>query len=388
MELVPSPYLGSDRPFPAIALGVAFLTETAELLWLRTGALTPAKIRLLTWWPILLNTVLVTALLAATAGADTIYYALMTVPVLAAAFRLRLIWAVAVIAVADLLNAYNAYWLSAIHEYLEAGAVSLIFGIVGITLWLLVNKLRERQVQLGRMREQLLIEEKLAAVGRLSSAIAHEIRNPVAMISSSLAMAERTGVTPGERREMLGIAAGEASRLERLTSDFLAYARPRATRIARANVADILNYVVSIARAHASDRGVALEVRADSKLEGDLDSVQIHQALLNMVLNAIDACQGAGPVIISAAPGADGGLKIDVSNPDGPILPETAAHLFEPFFTTKAGGTGLGLAIARNIALVHHGELVLSVNKPGRVCFSITIPGRSGAPRASARGPE
>jgi signal transduction histidine kinase len=203
------------------------------------------------------------------------------------------------------------------------------------------------------------------------------------MLSSSLAMAERVDVTPEERKEMFGIAAGEASRLERLTSDFLAYARPRATQISRANVSDILAYVVSIAQARANDRGVALVVHADSTLEGDLDSAQMHQALLNLVLNAIDACGGAGPVILSASRGADGALKIDVSNPDGPIPPETAARLFEPFFTTKPGGTGLGLAIARNIARLHRGDLALSINKPGLVCFSIAIPRRDEAPHAS-----
>jgi signal transduction histidine kinase len=383
MELVRLPLLGSNRPFPTYALAVTFVIATAELLWLRTARLTSSAVEMLTWWLIVLDTMLVTALLISTAGQATIYYALMTVPVLAAAFRLRLPWTVAVVTSADLLNAFNGYWLRSMHEYLEAGAASLIFTVAGITLWLLVNSLRERQVQLERMREQLAIEEKLAAVGRLSSAIAHEIRNPVAMLSSSLAMAERVDVTPEERKEMFGIAAGEASRLERLTSDFLAYARPRATQISRANVSDILAYVVSIAQARANDRGVALVVHADSTLEGDLDSAQMHQALLNLVLNAIDACGGAGPVILSASRGADGALKIDVSNPDGPIPPETAARLFEPFFTTKPGGTGLGLAIARNIARLHRGDLALSINKPGLVCFSIAIPRRDEAPHAS-----
>ncbi len=373
-EVMLSRYLGFTRSWPTALLIVALAVGTAELIWLRAATLTSSAImRVLIWLPIVLNTALVTGLLVATEGDDTQYYVLMTVPVLAAAFRLRFGWTVAVIAVADFLNFFSAWWLSSVGEYLEAGAVSLIFAVVGITAWVLVNNLRERETRLEHARERLVIEEKLSAVGRLSSAIAHEIRNPVAMISSSLAMAARPELADTDRHEMLGIAAAEASRLERLTSDFLAYARPRAAELGRVQVSDMLNYVLSIARAHAIDRGVQLQAHARAGLEADVDVAQMHQALLNLVLNAIDACRDEGPVTLSAHANR-GALTIDVINPGGPVPPEAAAHLFEPFFTTKPGGTGLGLAIARNIARLHGGELTLSDNRPGRVCFSMTIP--------------
>ena len=115
-----------------------------------------------------------------------------------------------------------------INEYVEAGTISLIYAIVGILVWKLVNHLRSKQADLAASvlaletaRERLLIEEKLAAVGRFSSAIAHEIRNPVAMISSALATALNTNLGSGEREQMFEIAAKEASRLEKLTGDFL-----------------------------------------------------------------------------------------------------------------------------------------------------------------------
>ena len=117
--------------------------------------------------------------------------------------------------------------------------------------------------ELERTRERLLAEEKLAAVGRLSRALAHEIRNPVAMIASSLATAASAGQDEAERKEMFAIAAKEAARLERLTTDFLVYARPRAPQISRANLADMLNYIATVARAHAANKGVAIDVLAD-----------------------------------------------------------------------------------------------------------------------------
>jgi hypothetical protein len=89
------------------------------------------------------------------------------------------------------------------------------------------------------------------------------------MIASSLATAARAGQDEAERKEMFEIAFKEAARLERLTSDFMVYARPRAPQIDHANVADMLKYVASVARAHAANEGVAIDVKADPDLEGD-----------------------------------------------------------------------------------------------------------------------
>ena len=378
-------YMGGFSPAVVATLAAGFVIEAAELIWLQVHAPTPsaASLRFLTWWSIALSSTLVATLLLLTRGEDSQYFVLMAVPVLEAAFRLRLGPALAVVALAVFLNFLGAYSLHSINEYVEAGASSLIFIMVGVVVWLLVNNLHDREAQLRlnlreleQTREQLLIEEKLAAVGRLSSAIAHEIRNPVAMIASSLATAQRPGLDEMERREMFAIAASEARRLAQLSSDFLAYARPRTLRPARSNVADTLNYVASVAGAHAAEENAPIEVEADASLEANYDDPQLQQALLNLVLNAIDACHREGRVRLKAAAGSNGAIRFEVSNSAGPIAPEVAAHLFEPFFTTKAGGTGLGLAIARNIARAHRGDLALSRNEPGLVCFSIEIPAR------------
>ena len=109
-------------------------------------------------------------------------------------------------------------------------------------------------------------------------------------------------------------------------------------------------------------------------MEGEFDAAQIQQALLNLVLNAIDACGRGDSVSLKAETNGSGTIQIDVIDPAGPIPDETVARVFEPLFTTKQGGNGLGLAIARNIAHAHGGDLVLRINEPGRVCFSFEIP--------------
>ena len=152
---------------------------------------------------------------------------------------------------------------------------------------------------------------------------------------------------------MFAIAEKEAARLERLTTDFLVYARPRAAQISRANIRDMLEYIATVARAHAASRGSVIEVLADHDLEGEFDATQIQQALLNLVLNAIDACGDGGYVRLNAEMNGSGTIRIDVIDPAGPIPSETVDRIFEPLFTTKQAGNGLGLAIARNIVRTH-----------------------------------
>lgn len=372
------------RPSASViwVLVVGLAVQAVHLTWLnwKTPPLALPKRRVFTFWSLGFNSTLAFVLTFITIRGDTAYYALMLLPVLEAAFRLGLGATIGVVALAGFISFLGAYGMK-FGEYIEAGAMSVIYTVMGVLVWLLVNNLRERDArfvrnlkELERTRQQLLSEEKLAAVGRLSRAIAHEIRNPVAMIASSLATAARSGLDEAERKEMFAIAEKEAARLERLTTDFLVYARPRAAQISRANVADMLSYIATVARAHAANKGVAIDVLAARDLEADFDAGQVQQALLNLVLNAIDACRDGDTVRLKAEKNGGAAIRIDVIDPAGPIPAETVDRIFEPLFTTKQGGNGLGLAIARNIVRAHGGEIVLRINEAGLVCFSIEIP--------------
>jgi signal transduction histidine kinase len=343
-------YFDSASPLTITILVAGLSIEAGELIWLqrRKMPLSDTALKPMTWWLILLNAALATALSVITHGEDGEYFVLMVIPLLDAAFRLNLVALLAIIALADFLSFVEIYNVGSLSKYFEAVNISVAYTIVGVLVWLLVNNLRGREAELYLTRERLLEEEKLAAVGRLSSAIAHEIRNPVAMISSSLAMALHPGQNEAERREMFAIAAKEAERLEQLTTDFLAYARPRTSQVARTNVADLLNYVASTAR--AVEKGVAIKIEADPNLQGEFDGFQIRKALLNLVLNAIEACQDGDTVTLGAETEGSSVMALHVIDPVGPIQPAATARIFEPFFTTKPAGTGLGLAIARNIA--------------------------------------
>ncbi len=367
-----------------VVLAVGFMVQAVHVTWLRYRRIAPVSAptrRIFTFWSLGFNSGLALLLTFLTIRGDTAYYALMLLPVLEAAFRLGFGGMIAVVMLANFISFLGAYGLK-FGEYIEAGAMSVIYTVMGMLVWLLVNNLREHEEkfarnleELERTRYQLLSEEKLAAVGRLSRALAHEIRNPVAMISSSLATAMRRGQDESERSEMFAIAAKEAARLERLTTDFLVYARPRAPQVARADLSGMLNYTATVARAHAANKGVAIDVAAQSDLEADLDPSQIQQALLNLLINAVDACGRGDAVCLKAEKnGSENAIRIDVTDSAGPIPEESVNRIFEPLFTTKQGGNGLGLAIARNIVRAHGGEITLRSNEPGRVCFSIELP--------------
>ena len=207
-------------------------------------------------------------------------------------------------------------------------------------------------------------------MGRLSSAIAHEIRNPVGMIASSIATARQ--LTGAEREEMFAIASDEANRLSRLTTEFLDYASTRPPQLSETLVAGLVGYVADASRAHASQKGIHFEVNCPDAVKVHADESQLHQALMNLFLNAVDASPIDGKVFVDVRV-FDHRVRINVENGGAAIAEPALSRIFEPFFTTKPHGTGLGLAIAKSIARAQGGDLVLSANEPSRVCFSLIL---------------
>jgi len=330
-------HFGTPTPPLVGVLGAGFLLQLGELIWMqtRTQALTDGAVRRLTIWLMVWDVALAVTLGVLADRVDSPYYVLMLVPILLAAFRRSLRETLAVVVTASAFQFYVGWHFFQLHppaeadEYFEAGTISLIFLLTGVLVWFLVNHLRRTEIglaenltELAKARERLLQEEKLAAVGRLSAAIAHEIRNPVAMISSSL---------------------------------------------------DTLAYVADVCRAHALSRQVEVLVEGPEAALALMDAPQVQQALLNLAINAVEASAPGGLVLLRAT-NTEAFVQSDVENGNGPIAESAVPRIFEPFFTTKLSGTGPGLAIAHNIARSHSGLLQLTVNTPERVRFTLALP--------------
>lgn len=401
MHYMSSSFLGRPSRSLVLVITLTGVAYVGELVWVRKlgHELKPSTLLALTWSSIALNLVASGVLTLLANHEDSPYFTLAVVPVLLAAFRLSLTGVITVVAASSFLNfAATDFFFrhnppADFGEFFEAGIAALVWALVGLLVWLLVNQIRENENNLARnllelkqARARLLEEETLAAVGRLSSAIAHEIRNPVAMIASSLDMAKRCDLGSEQQHEMCEIAAREAARLEKLTTDFLSYARPRAPETSPSSVRDTLAYVASVCRAHAQSKQVAIEVDASESLEAELDPAQVQQALLNLVMNAIEASPNLGTVRLKANWDGFAEVCVWVSNLGTPIPAAVAARIFEPFFTTKARGTGLGLSIARNIARAHGGDLSISSNHPDNISFCLRLPAARAAVAVAAEG--
>jgi signal transduction histidine kinase len=380
--------LGEPCPLLLVTLGAAFLLKMLELLWLSAGvrSLRESRADALVWSSIFLNISLAILLAFLTNRGDSPYFVLLALPVLQAAYRFRLPTCIGVIIVSDATTFFWVWHFSKFHppmyatEYFEAGVISLVYALMGLLVWLLVNQLRRDQSRLARShaeleqaQERLVIEEKLAAVGRLSSAVAHEIRNPVAIIASSLVTADRPEAGEQQRKEMYSIARNEAARLEKLTNDFLSYARPSQPTRTRIALSDVLGYIAEIARVHGTKKGISITVEGEDGQWANLDRGQVQSALLNLVLNAIDATPAGGRVAIWSRRLSPSSLELQVENSGEPISTGVLSRIFEPFYTTKSNGTGLGLAISRNVARAHGGDLIVARNEPGHVCFTMTV---------------
>ena len=377
--------LGRPSSLLLATLAVRFVILIFELLWLQrlTEASNIRIVNIHVYLSIVLN--ISFAFLASFSGgtADSHYSVLMIIPILSAAYRFSLLRTLLVTAVTIGLT-FLEVWLyfrahppSDISEYFEAATVSLVFLVVAVVVWLLVGNLRTEEEKLGaslselqKLQEKLVAEEKLAAVGQLSSAIAHEIRNPVTMIASSLKMAEKHEPGSPIRLEMFNIATEEAKRLEMLTTDFLAFAKTKEPDLRDVPVIETLDYIASLAKARLIEKELSLDVKCDPTLQFRMDTGLIQQALLNLLANAINAAKADGKITIGAEI-VDGSSVLYLENEGEPISDETTGRIFEPFFTNGARGTGLGLPIVRNIARAHGGDVFLAGNENGKVRFEI-----------------
>ena len=385
------PVVGHLTLAATIAITVRVAMQLGEAAFLnRPGALMgPRGI----WWysrlSIVANVAFTVIVWQLSSGHEDHYAVLLVIPIIAAAFRLTvagLAWTLLVVAGLTL----GLMWMpegagsaTTGDEAFEATVVSLTFVVVAVLVRLIASQLWTREAELrtsianlAATRDELVRKENLAAVGRLASAIAHEVRNPVTMIASAVASARRVDTAPDVRAELFDILSLESQRLERLTEDFLVYARQRPPQFRRCSLPDALGLVAGVARARAEQLGVTITTGCGGLSCDDarimLDPFQIQQALLNLTVNALDATKGGGAVSLSAR--ADGeGAVFAIEDTGEAIPPGVVARLGEPFFTTKNGGTGLGLAIARTIARAHGGEVVLAENRPGKVRFELSV---------------
>jgi len=223
-------------------------------------------------------------------------------------------------------------------------------------------------------QEALLRAEKMAAAGRLTASIAHEVNNPLQSVQNCLHLAGREDVPPEKRKEYFDLARNELERLMKTMQRMLDFYRPSAVKVGQVDILELLEHVLSLTSQQLGQRQI--EVKKDFP-----DSIpiiyavssQIQQIFFNLILNSLDAMPAGGRLEISAR-AVETGVEITFQD-TGPGIPEERRNdIFEPFFSTKEGGTGLGLTVSYNIVTAHGGTLDLVNGREPGACFRLFLP--------------
>jgi len=240
-------------------------------------------------------------------------------------------------------------------------ALEAIANVVGMALHAAeVHQALERQLRLLREAQcQLVHSERLADVGRLTSRVAHEIRNPLSTIGGYARRIARQAELDQKTLRGADIIVEEVERLERLLSGVMDFARPGLPHKAPTDLNTILKRSISLCESARQGKQITITERLSPDLPQALaDAEQIKQVFINVIKNAFDSIREQGGVtIVSRRAGEN--VVIRISDTGSGIDPEHLANIFDPFFTTKRGGTGLGLAVASKIVDDHGGHIVI-----------------------------
>jgi len=319
------------------------------------------------------------------------------------AFVSRLLATLGVFAVGILLSLYLSWTLSRPLRGLTAAARKVAAGDLSVrvdhgggteiaSLSHTFNEMVERLREKRQLEERLHFAERSTALGRLASAVAHEIRNPLNFINLSIDhVRERMApADPGSREDfdrILRNMKAEISRLNRLVGDFLSFGKPMRLDIRPCALDEVLREVASLVDHKARDQGIALEVQAEPGLPRvTADPELLKTCFLNLMINAVDAMPEGGllKVGIRARDGDEGAPEVEVSVSDTGhgMTSEAITSAFEPYFSTKDAGLGLGLALTRKIVSDHGGAIELESGRGRGTTARIRLPLVATAPVA------
>jgi two-component system sensor histidine kinase PilS (NtrC family) len=236
------------------------------------------------------------------------------------------------------------------------------------------------------LQELHLRAERLEAVAALSASLAHEIRNPLASIRSSVEQLAMSSGAGEDERVLATLIVREADRLSRLLSEFLDFSRVRAARREPTDLREVAVAAVHLVQAHPDCHGDTVVKVTGPATIIEADEDLLHRVIVNLVLNAVQAAAGPVRVTVSMGPamqsdvprgsGIESPIRLDVKD-DGPGIPEEIAdRLFQPFVSGRPGGSGLGLAIVQRAVEAHRGLITVASAVGEGTTFTIFLPAK------------
>jgi two-component system, NtrC family, sensor histidine kinase HydH len=314
-----------------------------------------------------------------------IYRRLYYLPIIFAAFAHG--WAGGLIAAAIVCALYapHAFHLLGIMSHdpalplqkvLEMALYFAVGGITGSLVTRLKGAHRDLEGTISQLRTteaQLVQTAKLAAIGRLSAGLAHEIRNPLASIKGSAEILADDFPPDHPKRKLLQVLIDESVRLNNVLSRFLAFARPRPLERAVFDLRAEVDNVLVLLQGQAADRSVRFDIDPPSPVYVRGDREQLRQVLLNILLNASQSAGEDGLVRVHCV-ASQGMCKLIVHDSGPGFSPDAMENAFTPFYSTKEHGTGLGLAVSHRIVELHGGQIGVRNHSDGGGIVECDLP--------------
>jgi signal transduction histidine kinase len=241
----------------------------------------------------------------------------------------------------------------------------------------MVQQLKSSREEIHRLHQnQMSRAEHFATLGELAAGLAHEIRNPLAGIAGVLDIVGRDLPDHSPAKSVINDAKKEAVQINRILSDLLETARPRAPQLRPSDLNSTVEHAVTFARQQAVTKRITIELEGKPELPPvEHDANQINQVLLNLLLNAIQSMDKPGTIRVSIdQDGSDDRALITVADEGKGIPPEHLPSIFRPFFTTKGHGTGLGLSLAKRTVEAHGGTIEVSSELGRGTQFIVLLP--------------
>jgi two-component system, NtrC family, sensor histidine kinase HydH len=255
-------------------------------------------------------------------------------------------------------------------EWVEIVFYFAIGGLIG----LLVD--RERRIRARHEETALQLErsQRLSQMGQMAASVAHEIKNPLASIKGAVEIINSPATSTDERREFQGIVSSEIGRIDRTVREFLDFGRPREIALQRADLSATVTAAAKQMERQVNDKGLELVTMIESDIIAEIDSECIHQLVLNLLLNAIEASDSGGTIEVRLERALDNSAIISVRDRGEGMTKEEVDRVFEPFYTSKSSGTGLGLAIAQSIVTKHEGKIEVDSEPRRGTTFRVILP--------------
>lgn len=246
----------------------------------------------------------------------------------------------------------------------------------------LLSRVEQAVVRIQQREREVRRAERLAALGQLAAGVAHEIRNPLTAALLLFQTARKDPSAGGLTEEDLDLIEQELQRIERSLQIFLDYARPPTLTRSACDLVEVVRDALALTRGRIDQQGVTVDLDVPPGGCGlDADREQLRQAVLNLILNALDATPCGGRLGLAVRAGAGGIVELTVTDTGPGISAQVLPRLFEPFATGKETGLGLGLVISKRIVEEHEGTIEGTNRPEGGASFVVRLPlGQSSAP--------